>query len=615
MVISACGSSSDKDSDSGPRVVSVSISTDFSSLKKGIAGITIFPGDTIQFSATAHYDNDSSEDISASADWLSADIDVLTVDPTGLVTAIISANDPVSLTASYQGVASTDTNINVIDVSLVSIKVTPKIETAVIGEQITYKARGYYTGGISDDITSQVSWRSQNSNIASISTDGIASAEMIGSARLFASFEKLESNVANLVVEEAEVAAISIKTEHSKLPIGIASQYRAFIHFTNNTKREITEQVTWRITNPEVATVDIDGLVTALQEGNAFIHAEYLNQYKANSVVNVTDAELLSIALSPGTQTIPKGLTLAYTVTALYSVDGSSDEESGKEYDVTNQAFWRTSHPEFVAINSGIASAKDVGNTLITATFKGLHMSSNLYVSEAQLVSITISPEQPSIVKGRIIDLKAWGFYTDTAAGSSGANLTDRVTWSVTGDNAKYLADNDQSGRFLGMELGEALITASFTELNHAPEITAETLTIKAPLLGSCDILEINGERFSCPLTKEEADAGGIEYYATGETEKDGNQYVRMTWRQAMSYCYAQGATLPNDEQFRDLHDQVFKDLAEDAKMIWPIDSSRYWDVYQSITTTYLYDLKTGFRTPIYNQPTRNAYVACALSN
>jgi uncharacterized protein YjdB len=67
------------------------------------ASSQVTPGQTLQFTATAHYSNDTTQNVTALATWQSSSSSVATVSNTGLATAI-SPGDTV-IQAAYQNVS------------------------------------------------------------------------------------------------------------------------------------------------------------------------------------------------------------------------------------------------------------------------------------------------------------------------------------------------------------------------------------------------------------------------------------------------------------------------------------------------------------------------------
>ena len=123
------------------------------------------------------------------------------------------------------------------------------------------------------------------------------------------------------------------------------------------------KEIIWYSSDTSTATVDTNGVVKGLKNGNAYIWAtaiddmdQVLNQ--ASCYVTVTTG-VSSVKVSPESVTLIKGNTLSLTATVLPSDAGNKE--------VT----WSSDKPEIASVNaSGTVTAKDYGNAVITVKTK-----------------------------------------------------------------------------------------------------------------------------------------------------------------------------------------------------------------------------------------------------
>lgn len=105
---------------------------------------------------------------------------------------------------------------------------------------------------------------------------------------------------------------------------------------------------------------------------------------------------LASITVTPANISIPLGLTQQYTATGHYS-DGTTQ-------DITTQVYWSSGTPTVASMNlAGQATGLGPGSTLITAsvqTGSGISGSTTLTVTPLALLSITVTPANPSVAVG-----------------------------------------------------------------------------------------------------------------------------------------------------------------------------------------------------------------------
>ena len=134
-----------------------------------------------------------------------------------------------------------------------------------------------------------------------------------------------------------------------------------------------------------------------------------------------TVATLKSIAITPTSPTIAAGSTLQLTATGTYS-DGSTQN-------ITTTVSWisATKTVATVGLHTGLATAVANGSTSISANLGTVHGSTTLTVgSSATLVSISISPQSPTISVGSTQQFTATGKFSD----NSTQDITTSVTWN-----------------------------------------------------------------------------------------------------------------------------------------------------------------------------------------
>src|SRR5437016_212162 len=179
----------------------------------------------------------------------------------------------------------------------------------------------------------------------------------------------------------------------------------------------------WSSSNPAVASIDsITGLVSAHQLGTVRITAVN-GPFWGSTLLTVGPPVLISIAVTPASPSIAKGLPQAFTATGTYT-DSSTQN-------LTTSVNWTSSNTGVatIGLNTGIATGVAVGGPVtITANDPSTSKSgtAQLTVTAATLVSIAVTPGNPSIAKGLTQAFTATGTYTD----SSTQNLTTPVNWT-----------------------------------------------------------------------------------------------------------------------------------------------------------------------------------------
>ena len=136
---------------------------------------------------------------------------------------------------------------------------------------------------------------------------------------------------------------------------------------------------------------------------------------------NVTIPGLVSIAVTPTNPSIPLGLTQQFTAIGTYA-DATTPN-------LTGTANWSSSNPAVatVGLHTGLATSVAQGTTNITASYTsyGTIISNNatLTVAPPTLLSIAVTPVNPSLVMGLTQQFTATGNYTNGLT-----NITSNVT-------------------------------------------------------------------------------------------------------------------------------------------------------------------------------------------
>lgn len=236
------------------------------------------------------------------------------------------------------------------------------------------------------------------------------------------------------------LTSISISAVTSTIAAGTSTKLKATGHISGLGTRDITDQVTWSSDTASVATFNVSGRVTGVAVGSAIVTAT-LGTISATHKVTVSSATILSIAVTPATPSVAKGLSQQLNATGTFS-DSSTQN-------ITIDAVWSSSATTYATVSDaesskGLAKALAIGASTITATFGGVPGSTEMTVTKAVVKSIDISPANPSALSLSNLRFTATGTYTDDTT----ADITSTAAWSssgtsyatMSGDVAKTLA-------------------------------------------------------------------------------------------------------------------------------------------------------------------------------
>ena len=159
-------------------IITVPVLTD---IKVSPEKTSIAKGRTQQFTAEGRYSDGSSADITDTVEWSSKDTDVATINSSGLATG--AGVGTAKISATLDDIVET-AQIDVSAAVLTAISVTP--ESFSLSPEATkqFTATGTYSDSSTANITTSVSWSSNNTGVATINSGGLATAIDEGTATI-----------------------------------------------------------------------------------------------------------------------------------------------------------------------------------------------------------------------------------------------------------------------------------------------------------------------------------------------------------------------------------------------------------------------------------------------
>jgi hypothetical protein len=351
---------------------------------------------------------------------------------------------------------------------LQSIQVTPDSQFMIVGTRGYFTATGVYSDGSKQDVSRLARWSSSDTSIATVRKDGrgagLVDAMRPGVAYITATYRGVRESVAVLPTY-GQLREITLLPHDPQITRNSTLAFKAIGNY-GDILQDITASVSWRASNPNVASVGAtrghEGMTRAFNVGDSVISAS-LDGLVTQSQLLVTNESLQSIILTPENPTIELGSTQAFTATGIYT-DGSSK-------DITQNLLWESSDSSVASVanySSGVydptpagvaqtALGQD-GVTVIAARLQNVSAETTLSVATPQIQALTLSPQDLAIAPGQTIQLSAALDYTN---GSSYSNPPG-VEFESS-DNA--VAVVDASGVVTGIAAGVTTIVASYSEL------------------------------------------------------------------------------------------------------------------------------------------------------
>jgi hypothetical protein len=265
---------------SSASLVSIAVNASHAFLPLGSVG---------QLTATGTYTDGTTKDLTGSATWTSSSPGIVAIASGGDVTtksvgaAIVSASAS-SITGSAK--------LSVLQAALIGIGISSSSSTVPLGDTLQLTATGKFTDGSSQALAGSVSWTSSSPGVLSIGSSGIAAGVSVGSASVAAVSGGI-SGVVNLSVSGPVLSSLTLAPAGPTVPLGSSLQLAVTGTYSDGSKQDVTQQITWNIDTPSIAIITGGGMVSGMQVGTTGIEAS-MNGIQTSDTLTVQP--LLTVA-------------------------------------------------------------------------------------------------------------------------------------------------------------------------------------------------------------------------------------------------------------------------------------------------------------------------------
>jgi uncharacterized protein YjdB len=450
---------------------------------------SIAPGTTAQFTATATMSDNSTQNVTGSVTWSSSNSLVASINvngASGLAMGLTAGSSMITATVTDAlGTVSSSATLTVSNATLTSINVTPVSETIPLGTVQQFTATGTFSNNSTQDISGTVVWSTSPTSVASITTGGLATAKDVGTFTVTATSGAI-SGTASATVNAADLVSIAVLPANPVIAETTTQQFSATGTFTDGSTHNLTTDVMW--TSSDTTDAPIGG-ASGLAKGMAPVASATikatLGTISGTTTLEVTNATIVSMSVSPTGRTIAPGTELAFTATGTFS-DSSTQV-------LTTEATWTSSNTAVATVGAGgVATAVGPGTTNIGAAFGGVPGSALLTVSSVTLKSIAVSPSTAVMAPASTLSYGATGTYSD----GSTASITNAVTWSSSASNVVSITS---FGLATGQSAGTATITAQQGSVSGTAAVVVASSTLKSIQVSppSATVAEQTGTQFN----------------------------------------------------------------------------------------------------------------------
>lgn len=368
-----------------------------------------------------------------------------------------------------------------------AVVVNPPSLTIAVGAQQPLQAQVQDAAGnlIAD---APVVWSVKDPAIASVSSSGVVTALAPGATQIAANSNG-KSGIAAITVNKIPVASVVVRPTHvdaiagSKTPLTAVAYDAAQNALAGRT-------INWTSSNQSVATVDANGMITAVAAGSATITGTSEGKSDA-ATVTVTQGPVVSVVVTPD--------SVAMFVTQTTQLAATARDATGAPVAGTT-IVWSSSNTSVASVSSdGVVTAVSAGSATITATANGHSGTTAVTVTTVPVASVSVSPSTVSLSPGGSTTLSA------AAKDANGNVLPNRaVAWSSSNS---AVATVSGTGVVTAVALGTATITATSEGKSGTASVTVAPAPVASVTVAPAPSSVIIGQ--TTQLTATVRDANG----------------------------------------------------------------------------------------------------------
>ena len=409
---------------------------------------------------------DASEDVVWAVD--DAGKNIISVDQNGKIIALGVGTATVTATAGNVS-ATCKVTVKPVTASTVTIRVPDK--EVFVGDKVSL------TATVTPDNTTDktIVWTCSTPEIATIDAQsGELTALAPGEAKVTATCGVI-SGSATIKVKPVLATSVNLNAENLTLLIGQTGKLTATVAPENTTDKTIV----WKSDNESIATVGMDGTVTAVSVGVANVTATCGAVY-ATCKVTVKSVGAATVTISVPDKEVFVGDKVALTATV--TPDNTTDKT----------IVWTCSTPKIATIDAqtGELTALAPGEAKVTATCGEISGSATITVKPVLATSVTLSAEDMTLFIGQT------GKLTATVAPE---NVTDKtIVWKSENE---AVATVSADGTVTAVSVGVANVTATCGAVSATCKVTVKPVTAATVTISVPDKEVFVGARISLTAT------------------------------------------------------------------------------------------------------------------
>ncbi len=234
-----------------------------------------------------------------------------------------------------------------------------------------------------------ITWSSDNEAVATVDSKGFVTGISNGEAVITVKTENEKTATCKITVGTSPVA-ISLDKDNAFLDTtGINKSKNVQLNVSYDPiTSTFNRDLTWTSSNDRIASVDSNGNVTAVSNGQAVITAKTANGKEASCVIYV-ETSIQNITLSQNSVNIRQREISGKTVKLT---------ESHTPNSATEKIYWTSSNNDIATVdNNGLVTIKNKGRVTITAQSSSNNAKASCTINIVKLYTLTFDPNGGSV--------------------------------------------------------------------------------------------------------------------------------------------------------------------------------------------------------------------------
>ena len=340
---------------------------------------------------------------------------------------------------------------------------------------VQFSVIGHYNVGNPKDITDQMTWITADGKVATVDAKGMATA--IGTGRVIIATQIVDPGAqktfqaTTILSVIPQLTAITVSPTSAQIAKTTTQQFTASGSYNDGTNVDITALVAWNSSLP-IATISsspgTQGRALGVSAGTTSITAAMGSVTSSPATLTVTNANLVSLAVSPANSTVPLASSQQFVATGIF--------DDGTTQNIAATAIWSSANPATARATSvGLVTGRGLGSADITASVGSVSDTTIATVDASSVSRVTVVP-LAKIANNTSAQMRAVAIFTDGS--SRDVTSTPGIAWSSSDASVAAVAVN--TGLASATGAGSTNISAKLGTPSGSTTLNVSDATIQA---------------------------------------------------------------------------------------------------------------------------------------